>query len=327
MSAIEVREGRALGSRLRLTVARPGGRAPIDAEVDAGWAAVEVVFGEVDRAMSRFRDDSELTLLNRRLRAPAARLVPSRMLAAALSLADRACRVTAGRFDARIVGDLERLGASGVSQGASGRRASPSGALVHRAGRHAPLQLLAPADLGGIGKGLALRWAARSVAALLGATPFLLDAGGDITSRGVPGAVPDARGWSIGIEDPAPSADGAEPIATVELWPDQSIATSSVRIGRWAGPGGRAVHHLIDPRTGQPGGDGLRAVTVAWPDPAWAEVWSKALFLEGARGIAGMARGRGLAAWWIDDAGELSMTPAARLQTTWVRAEAESSAA
>ena len=40
------------------------------------------------------------------------------------------------------------------------------------------------------------------------------------------------------------------------------------------------------PATGDPGGAGLRAVTVAGSDPAWAEVWSKALFLEGRRGIA-----------------------------------------
>ena len=59
------------------------------------------------------------------------------------------------------------------------------------------------------------------------------------------------------------------------------------------------LHHLIDPRTGEPGGDGLAAVTVAGPDPAWAEVWSKALFVEGARSIAAAARSRGLAAWWV----------------------------
>jgi hypothetical protein len=94
----------------------------------------------------------------------------------------------------------------------------------------------------------------------------------------------------------------------------------------WLDPDGRPVHHLIDPSTGAPGGAGLAAVTVAFPDPAWAEVWSKALFLEGASGIADAARRRGLAAWWVDEAGELSMTPAARQQTGWVRAEARRSA-
>jgi thiamine biosynthesis lipoprotein len=321
--AIAIRDGRALGSRLRLMVAKP---VP-DSVVDAAWAGVLATFDDVDRAMSRFRDDSELTLLNRRIarqspvdRLAAPSLVPSRLLAAALVTADRARRMTGGRFDARVVADLERLGAAGTDQGTEGRSWHRSAApLVARDGR-GPLALLSPADLGGLGKGLALRWARRRVERVLGeGLPFLLDAGGDIASAGVPG---DA-GWSIGIEDPS---GAREPVATVELLLGQSIATSSVRIGRWSAPDGQAVHHLVDPSTGEPGGLGLRAVTVAWPDPAWAEAWSKALFLEGPRGIAMAARRRGLAAWWLDDVGALSMTPAARMQTTWVRAEATSAA-
>ena len=185
---------------------------------------------------------------------------------------------------------------------------------MRRTGRRGPIELLAPVDLGGIGKGLALRWAARRAAAVLGFAGFLLDAGGDLASRGFRGGEP----WSIGIEDPA---GGTDPVAVAVLDRDQSIATSSVRLGRKVDAGGRAVHHLIDPDTGTPGGAGLASVTVAWPDPAWAEVWSKALFLEGAAGIAEVARRRDLAAWWVDESGELSMTPAARQQTSWVRAE------
>lgn len=331
MPGFDIRDGRALGSRLRLTVAAPED----GALVDRAWSAVQGVFGDVDRAMSRFREDSELTLLNRRLTSadarsdagaaiPAETLVPSRMLAAALALADRACRSTGGRFDARVLGHLERLGAGGVPQGARAARYGPSsGPLVSRTPGRGPLRLHAPADLGGLGKGLALRWAVRRAASILDGAPLLLDAGGDIASRGVPVGLTEPAGWSIAIEDPA---DAGAPVAVVELLPDQAIATSSVRIGRWSTPDGRSVHHLIDPVTGEPGGAGLRAVTVAGPDPAWAEVWSKALFLEGVRGIAAVARRRGLAAWWIDDAGELSMTPAARVQTTWVRAEATSAA-
>jgi FAD:protein FMN transferase len=64
------------------------------------------------------------------------------------------------------------------------------------------------------------------------------------------------------------------------------------------------------------------AVTVAGPDPAWAEVWSKTLFLEGPHGIGPRARSLGLAAWWIRADGALEMTPAARVRTAWSAAEA-----
>jgi thiamine biosynthesis lipoprotein len=75
----------------------------------------------------------------------------------------------------------------------------------------------------------------------------------------------------------------------------------------------------VDPRTGEPGRTGLIAVTVAWPDPAWAEVWSKALFLAGREAIGDEARRRGLPAWWVDDGGRLGMTPDGRMRTVWAR--------
>ncbi len=311
--ALARREGRALGSPLRLTVA---GRLDATA-IDAAWAAIQVEFDAVDRAMSRFREDSELTRLNR----TGALAEPSRRLVAALTAADRAGRITDGVFDARVLLDLERLGSMGVRQSPTHSTrpiaSEPVDAAtrwLRRSGRRGELRLRAPVDLGGIGKGLALRWAVRRAAAIM-TGGFLLEAGGDIASHGLFGA---AR-WSIGIEDPT---GGAAPVAVCVLERDQAVATSSTRLGRWLDTDGRPVHHLIDPRTGLPGGAGLASVTVAWPDPAWAEVWSKSLFLVGAAGIAAAARRRGLAAWWVDDAGELSMTPAARQQTSWVRAEA-----
>ena len=63
-------------------------------------------------------------------------------------------------------------------------------------------------------------------------------------------------------------------------------------------------------------------MTVVAPDPAWAEVWSKTLFLTGSAGIAATARARGLAAWWVGADRNLEMTPAARVRTVWVAAEA-----
>jgi thiamine biosynthesis lipoprotein len=288
-------------------------------QVDAAWLAVEHEFTAVDAAMSRFREDSELTRLNR-ADGPVAGV--SRRLVTAVILADRARRATGGRFDARVVRDLERLGAAGVSQGAGvhqpGRRAKPARPVAFDRRRDA-VDLDQPVDLGGLGKGLALRWAARAAERHLSGVGFLLDAGGDIVCCG---AV-DGGPWSIGIEDPH---GDTEPVAVCALFAGEAVATSSVRLGRWIDPAGRQVHHLIDPSTGEPGGSGLRAVTVAWSDPAWAEIWSKALFLAGASGIADEARRRGVAAWWVTEEGELSMTPAARQRTSWVRAESRSEA-
>jgi thiamine biosynthesis lipoprotein len=97
------------------------------------------------------------------------------------------------------------------------------------------------------------------------------------------------------------------------------MVTSSIRVRSWTDLEGREVHHLIDPATGRPAGSGLRAVSVAHPDPAWAEVWSKSLFLAGRNGIEQEARTRGFTAWWVDEEGAIGMSPTARCLTVWSR--------
>ncbi len=267
--------------------------------------------------MSRFRESGELTALNRLAGSGAVRQVSDR-LRRALVAADRAHRLSGGRFDPWILGDLDRLGYRGADLPQVDGRWRPATAfhpdihrVVERIGRDG-VCLARPVDLGGIGKGLALRWSAAELVA--NATPaFLLEAGGDLVVRG---RDPSGGPWLIGVEDPT---DKTDHLAVIEA-EDGAIATSSVRLHQWTLEG-RMVHHLIDPLTGEPAHGGLLAVTVAEPDPAWAEVLSKVLFLGGLAAIAGEARARGLAAWWVTDDGSLEMTAHARAHTVWVAAE------
>ena len=315
--------GRALGSPLRLTLT--------DVEVelpDATWAAVVEEFAAVDAALSNFRDDSALTALNRRVGDGVLEPI-DRRLYAALVVADRARRETAGRFDPRValaLQDLGRVGPIPVATNARPRDANEC--WLRRDPRSRAAATSEPVDLGGIGKGLALRWAWARLTRILPdrRVGALLDCGGDLVGRG-PG--PDGDAWLIAIEDPssrssadlanrapADSSDGPAPLAVVALR-GGAICTSSTRLAHWLDPAGQPVHHLIDPGTGRPGGDGLLAVTVAAPDPAWAEIRTKELFLAGSEAIAGIARRRDLAAWWVTADGSLEMTPRARQATRW----------
>ncbi|HEU0234936.1 MAG TPA: FAD:protein FMN transferase [Candidatus Limnocylindrales bacterium] len=298
-------EGRALGSPLRLMVHG----------VDRGrsawlWDGVLAEFEAVDASLSRFRDDSEITRLNRSAGSDQAMLV-SRRLSGALVAADRARRMTAGRFDPTVLADLDRLGYRGASVSQVAGHATPSRRPITWCADG--IRLSDAIDLGGIGKGLALRWAAARIARGCPHAAFLLEAGGDIVACG---RAPEGGPWLIGIEDPA-GTSGPVVVAAID---NGAVATSSVRITRWRSDG-RDVHHLIDPATREPADGGLQAVTVAHRDPAWAEVWSKALFVAGRASIAALARERGLAAWWAPTDGTTDMTPAARQITTWVAAE------
>lgn len=315
--------GRALGSRLKLFVRVPAGAAPdaLRASAEAAWSAVVTEFSDVDAALSRFRDDSELTALNRLAGSGRVALVSWR-LRTMLAIAHRASRLTGGRFDASVLDALERIGEhgaplDGAEVAAAGASTADHVALVApgtpRSSRvHIPDL---PVDSGGVGKGLALRWAAAAAAAALPeATGLLLDAGGDIVCAGES----PAAGWLIGVEDPvAPAGQPGDPLAVYALSAG-GVSTSSVAVRHWTAPDGRPVHHLVDPATGEPARTGLIAVSVAGPDPAWNEVWSKALFLGGTESIGEEARRRGLAAWWVDERGRLGMTPEARVRSAWI---------
>lgn len=298
-----------MGSPLRLVIDAAEDDWGEAAPADRCWRAVVDEFAACDEAMSRFRDDSEITRLNR-LAGAGRPLRVSRRLRRALVVADRARRTTGGRFDPRVLADLDRLGYRGVPIDAPPTRC-PAGRAV--AVDETGVRLERPVDLGGIGKGLALRWAAERVRRVHPSASFLLEAGGDIVAHG---HAPDGGPWTIGIEDPM---GGGEPLAAIGVR-SAAVATSSVRINRWRA-GDRIVHHLIDPATGDAAETALLAVTVADRDPAWAEVWSKALFVAGRRAIADVARARGLAAWWVCDDGRLEMTAAARQRTVWVSRE------
>jgi thiamine biosynthesis lipoprotein len=282
-------------------------------------ARAEDVFRQVEKSCTRFDPTSPL------MRANAAGEhwyeVPE-FCYRALSEAAVAHRITGGRFDPRVLRDLQTLGydrslpfGTGPIHLAANSEPAQRTTLRLRApwspsfdpGRHAVRIGSIPVDLGGIGKGLAVRWAADEIRGQ--AEAFLVEAGGDLVTGG-PG--PGGDGWHAGVEDPR---GGADPLAVLDVT-DRGCATSSIRLRSWR-VGGRLVHHILDPVTGEPGGDGLLSVTVLGPDPAAAEVWSKVLFLYGVDSIAPAAALREIPALWVDTSGRVATSPALAPYLLW----------
>jgi thiamine biosynthesis lipoprotein len=291
--------------------------------LQAAGAAALSVLSTVEATCTRFRDDSPLMVLNR---APDRWQVVPPLLFEAVVEAERAHHRTGGRFDPRVLdallalgydrtlpfghGDVHLEAPAAPSAGPSG----PSGPFRPglrpetcevRLGRH-------PIDLGGIGKGLAVRWAAAAVANAT--TDYLVDAGGDCACGGT---APGGGDWLVGVEDPAATGTAGGPIAVLGLR-DRAVATSSIRLRRWTA-GGQPAHHLIDPRTGRPGDGGLLAVTVVAEDAAVAETWSKALFLAGHRNLHRLATVNGLAALAVDEDGRVTTTKEMDRYLQWQR--------
>jgi thiamine biosynthesis lipoprotein len=276
-----------MGSPLRLTL--PGSHRPFEA--DAAWAIVLDTFRTAEADLGRFAMDSALSRLNAGVGRP---VVVPRTLARALAAAWRAYRMSAGRFDPRIIGALEAAGEhAGVALPASPARLGTDDRWLRLDSRAGHATVTAPVDLGGIGKGLALRWSAAALRAA-GIDAFLVQAGGDIVAAG---RGPADRPWVVRIEDP--TATGEE--ITMRLG-DGAVATSSVAVRRWLGEDGSVRHHLIDPSTLRPATPTWVSVTVTHADPAWAEVLSKVGFLAGGR-IGSVLAGR--PAWWRGADGRL----------------------
>jgi thiamine biosynthesis lipoprotein len=283
---------------------------------DAASAAAEAadIFAAVEAACTRFDPESPLMRLND---SPGRWVQIPPYCYRALAAACRAWRITGGRFDPRVLMALVGLGYDGTlafepgtvrRPPAAPARPVPAGPFLERRPRRSEARLLGdPLDLGGIGKGLAVRWAAGALSRR--SANFLLNAGGDCACRG---AGPDGTGWRVGVEDPA---GGGSPVAVLAV-ADRAVCTSSVRRRHWLA-GEEAVHHLIDPRTGASAGSGLMAVTVVGPDPAWAEVWAKALFIEGRAGVAGLADARHVAALWVGEDGRIGWSQRLRPHLLW----------
>lgn len=272
--------------------------------------AVQADLEATEQALSRFRPSAELALLNGRV---GDWTLTSPRLYLALTTALQAYRRTGGLFDPRILDRLEYYGYLGAPRGGE-TPPHRRDIWLERRPRDRSVRILAAVDLGGVGKGLGVRWGAGIARRV--STNFLLNAGGDLLAAG-PG--PEGRGWQVGIEDPHRPDDM---IAALHLPDGGAVCTSSIAKHHWQ-HGGEAVHHLIDPRTGRPGGKGLLAVTVVGTDPAWTEVWSKALFLQGADAVAAS---RERAAVWVTEDGEFGMSEAAKPLVFW-RAKGASSPA
>jgi thiamine biosynthesis lipoprotein len=125
-------------------------------------------------------------------------------------------------------------------------------------------------DLGGMGKG----WSVDRVAdRLQGLGPFLVNAGGDIFGYQTP---PGQKGWEIDIIHPLKPEQF---IARLNLH-HRAVATSTIAKRRWQ-RNGQTMHHLIDPRTGQPAQTDALSVSVITDRTVMAEIYAKVVLILG----------------------------------------------
>jgi FAD:protein FMN transferase len=255
----------AMGTRIEV-IGDADGSVVFDRAIDA----VAAVFDREEQRFSRFREDSELTRVNRSAG------VWTDVSAAFVDVLRRAlagAEETGGLFDPTV---LEALTSAGYDRDF---RAVPAGdnkpLRSVPCGRWPEIEIREDSvrlpqgvgvDLGGLVKGWTADLAAE--AALAAGLPWVaINAGGDLRLAG------DAPGLEIGIEEPS---DRAEICCRIRI-DDGAVATSSVVHRRW----GPDRHHLIDPRIGRPASTPVLQATVWAPTCVAAEIASTRAVLEG----------------------------------------------
>jgi thiamine biosynthesis lipoprotein len=288
--------GSTMGTYFRLTI--PGARegaAALEAEAAA-------IVGRVDRLMSTYRADSEVSRFNRSLSSSPVRV--SKQTGTVIDEAVRVGALTGGAFDVTIGPLVELWGF-----GAAGRPASvPQAALVDEAAKRVGIDALKAGpgavwktrsdlavDLSGIAKG----YAVDRLAAMLDAREvpaYLVDIGGELRAKG---CRPDGRPWRVGIERPVPGRRAVHRVLRLE---DCAVATSGGYRNFFVS-GGQHYVHMIDPRTAQPVTHSLASVTVIDRRAMKADALSTALMVMGPDEGLRFAERAGVAAYfvaWVD---------------------------
>ena len=243
----------------------PRAREVVDAELDA-----------IDLAASRFRPDSEISAL---AAADGVHTPVSPVLADLIAAALSAARMTDGDVDPTVGSAMIALGYErdiGDIAASAPLLASVTIPInwthIEFDGRSVRIPAGTLLDLGATAKAVAADRCARLVYQQTG-SGVLVNLGGDLATAG---QAPDG-GWHILVQD-----TDDDPASQVTIGTDAGLATSSTRRRRWS-RGGKALHHIIDPRTGTSADPVWRSVSVAAGSCLDANIISTAAIIRGYR--------------------------------------------
>ncbi len=223
--------------------------------LEAAETLVREYLDRVELAASRFRSDSEVAQLT-----SGGTTQVSDVLADLLREGLRAARRSGGLVDPTVGTAMRRIGYDRdielvLRDGAPVSavvRPVPGWRRIHLSGNLLTLPRGVELDLGATAKAVAADRSAALVHEALG-TGVLVSLGGDVATAGPA----PAGGWQVLVQDRP-----EDPAAQVTLGPGDAVATSSTVSRAWS-RGGRRLHHIVDPRTGQPAQARWRSVTVA----------------------------------------------------------------
>lgn len=270
-------------------------------------AAATKAFDEIkriDALMSRYKDGSEVSLINRN--AGIAPVKAGHELIEVLKEAANISELSDGAFDVTI-GPLSNLWGFDEE-----KNVVPTADEIERLRRlvnYKKMRIDEAAstvflegkgmmiDVGGIAKGYSLKKAMK-VFEDAGIRNVIINAGGNLNLRGLKKGKP----WRIGIQDPR---DEKKLLGVLSIT-DTSVSTSG-DYQRYFIKDGIRYHHILDPKTGFPA-KGLISATVVGKNNTSMDGFSSAVFILGAEKGAVFMKKAGVEGIMVTEEGEVTIT-------------------
>ena len=275
-------EGRTMGSPY--TVQLAGTNLP-PVVLDMVRAEVEACLKEVNRQMSHYDPESELSRFNR---APAN--VPfkvSPQFARVTRFSLEMARLSGGAFDPTLAPVINLWGFGEQTDHRSVPAASDVAVALRKTGwQHltvTPRDELVkdlPAltlNLSAVAKGFGVDEVVRMLAAR-GFTNVYASIAGEVRGRG---RNPRGSAWKVGVSAPLENWNESDPMVAVVALSDRAISTSGDYQKFFFDAQGRRLAHLFDPRTGWPVQHDVGGVSVVAPDNMTADALGTTLFVLG----------------------------------------------
>ena len=274
---------------------------------------LDAILNRVNREMSTYLPDSELSMINA---ADSAGLFPvSPSLLEVLQAARGISRLTQGAFDVTVAplvnlwgfGPEQAFTVPGEEQidavlplvGYENLELDPAASTLKKA--HDSIYI----DLSAIAKGHGVDRIADYLDSLQ-LHDYMVEIGGEIRARGVNS---EQVAWRIGIEQPVAGQRGVRRVIRL----DNTAMATSGDYRNFFEQDGISYSHTIDPRNGRPVGHDLASVTVLHTSATLADAWATGLLVLGLDEGYATALENGLAVYFIvrtDTGFEEQSTPA-----------------
>ena len=266
--------GESMGTTYHITVhGLPKGVTP-----EAAKHATEDALTDVDRRMSTYKPDSELSRFN--AHASQEPFPVSAETAEVFRISRQVSEASGGAFDI-TVGPLVNAWGFGPEKISGDPDDATIAALRERVGWQLvevrddnTLVKKRPdlyCDLSAVAKGYGVDKAAEALDRL-GVGNYLVEVGGEVRTKGVN---PAGQSWRLAIEKPT---DEGQRLQLLVGLSGTSLATSG-DYRNFRLENGRRLSHEIDPRTGRPITNNVASASVIHPSCAWADAYATALMI------------------------------------------------